>query len=97
MLYGKTNYGDSIEDEWVIVYLLRQLSRQFRDLWIKVVDVDGEFLLAEAANALPRWLVPKVAENRVSFPFFFYFGRNISGLSAIYPFSSLPAPSYLFF
>jgi hypothetical protein len=94
MLYGKTNYGDSIEDEWVIVFLLRELSRQFHDLWIKVVDVDGEFLLAEAANALPRWLVPKVADNRVSFPSFFYFLAEHFWPSASYPFIHLPAPSF---
>lgn len=66
-LHGLTNYGDSIEDEWLIVYILRQLSNQFSNLWIKVVDTDGEFLLIEAANALPRWLNPEIADNRVSF------------------------------
>ncbi|KAI9707535.1 MAG: hypothetical protein M1836_000496 [Candelina mexicana] len=64
-LRGQTNYGDSIEDEWLIVYLLRELSRRFTKLWIKVVDADGEFLLVEAANALPRWLNPEIADNRV--------------------------------
>ena len=64
-LSGLTNYGDSVEDEWLIVYLLQELSKQFIDLWIKVIDTDGEFLLIEAANALPRWLNPDVADNRV--------------------------------
>ncbi|KAI9822426.1 MAG: hypothetical protein M1827_000145 [Pycnora praestabilis] len=64
-LRGRTNYGDSVEDEWLIVYLLRELSKQFSDLWTKVVDTDGEFLLIEAANALPRWLNPEIADNRV--------------------------------
>ena len=64
-LHGQTNFGDSIEDEWLIVYLLRELTRQFPDLWVKVVDVDGEFLLVEAADILPRWLEPEVADNRV--------------------------------
>ncbi len=65
-LRGQTSYGDSIEDEWLIVYLLRELSKQFSSLWIKVVDSDGEFLLVEAANALPRWLNPEIADNRVN-------------------------------
>lgn len=65
-LRGRTNYGDSVEDEWLIVYILRELSNRFPLLWIKVVDTDGEFLLIEAANALPRWLNPEIAENRVS-------------------------------
>lgn len=68
-LHGQTNFGDSIEDEWLIVYLLRELSLKFKDLWIRVSDADGEFLLVEAANALPRWLVPEIAEKRVCAPF----------------------------
>ncbi|QSZ32002.1 hypothetical protein DSL72_001571 [Monilinia vaccinii-corymbosi] len=64
-LDGITNYGDSVEDEWLIVYILKELSSRFPTLWIKVVDSDGEFLLIEAANALPRWLNPEIADNRV--------------------------------
>ena len=64
-LQGRTNYGDSVEDEWLIVYMLRWLSRQHRDIWIRVVDTDGQFLLIEAANHLPRWLNPEVANFRV--------------------------------
>ncbi|KAF8866088.1 SGT1-domain-containing protein [Acephala macrosclerotiorum] len=64
-LHGLTNYGDSVEDEWLIVYILRELSDRFPELWIKVIDTDGEFLLIEAANALPRWLNPEIADNRV--------------------------------
>jgi len=64
-LFGKTSFGDSIEDEWLVVYLLRELSKQFEDAWIRVHDADGEFLLVEAANVLPKWLNPEVAEHRV--------------------------------
>ncbi|KAL8789059.1 MAG: hypothetical protein Q9213_001322 [Squamulea squamosa] len=65
-LQGRTNFGDSVEDEWLVVYLLRELSKTFPQSWIRVVDSDGEFLLAEAADALPKWLNPEVAANRVS-------------------------------
>jgi hypothetical protein len=65
LLKGRTNYGDSVADEWLIVYFLRELSKEFKDAWIRIYDSDGEFLLIEAANALPRWLNPEVAENRV--------------------------------
>ena len=65
LLRGRTEYGDSVEDEWVAVWLLRELTKKFKDLWIKIVDGDGEFLLIEAAATLPRWLEPEVAENRV--------------------------------
>ncbi|OJD16674.1 hypothetical protein AJ78_03184 [Emergomyces pasteurianus Ep9510] len=65
LLRGRTEYGDSIEDEWVIVFILRELTRQFEDLWVKVSDSDGEFLLVEAAATLPSWLEPEVANHRV--------------------------------
>ncbi|KAK7700455.1 hypothetical protein SLS57_012096 [Botryosphaeria dothidea] len=65
LLRGITNYGDSVADEWLIVYLLREISKQYPDAWIRVYDTDGEFLLIEAANALPKWLNPEVAENRI--------------------------------
>jgi hypothetical protein len=65
-LHGVTNYGDSVDDEWLHVYILKELSNRFPELWVKVVDTDGEFLLIEAANALPRWLNPEIADNRVS-------------------------------
>ncbi|KAF2176883.1 SGT1-domain-containing protein [Zopfia rhizophila CBS 207.26] len=65
LLRGSTSYGDSVADEWLIVYFLRKLSKQFPDAWMHIYDTDGEFLLIEAANALPKWLNPEVAENRV--------------------------------
>lgn len=65
LLKGTTNYGDSVADEWLIVYFLRELSKEFKDAWIRIYDTDGEFLLIEAANALPNWLNPEVAEHRV--------------------------------
>ncbi|MCJ1398667.1 hypothetical protein MMC11_001868 [Xylographa trunciseda] len=64
-LRGRTNYGDSVQDEWLVVYILRELSKQFQDIWVKVVDTDGEFLLIEAAGSIPRWLNPEIADNRV--------------------------------
>ena len=34
-LYGKTCYGDNIEDEWLIVYLLFNLTKQVEGLVAK--------------------------------------------------------------
>ena len=65
-MHGRTNFGDSIEDEWVIVYLLRELTKKHHNVWAKAVDGDGQFLLVEAAATLPAWLEPEVADNRVS-------------------------------
>ncbi len=65
LLYGRTNYGDSVNDEWLVVYILRELSKQFPQIWITVFDTDGQFLLIEAANVLPRWVNPEIADFRV--------------------------------
>ncbi|KAI0453972.1 SGT1-domain-containing protein [Xylaria acuta] len=63
-LHGSTDYGDSVEDEWLIVYLLRRLATTFPSLWVRVFDSDGEFLLVEAANVVPNWLSPEIDSNR---------------------------------
>lgn len=54
-----------MEDEWLIVYVLRELSKSFTQIWVTIVDTDGQFLLIEAANALPKWLNPEIAGFRV--------------------------------
>jgi hypothetical protein len=64
-LSGQTDYGDSVEDEWLIVYLLRELTKNFKNLWVRVADSDGEFLLVEAANVIPKWLNPENDAHRV--------------------------------
>lgn len=68
---GSTLFGDNVEDEWFIVYLVREISRAFPELAVRVDDNDGEFLLIEAADFLPKWLSPENSENRV----FFYKGE----------------------
>ncbi|QDS71281.1 hypothetical protein FKW77_001087 [Venturia effusa] len=65
LLRGRSDFGDSSADEWLIVYTIRELSKQYPDAWMRVSDTDGEFLLIEAANALPKWLNPEIAEYRV--------------------------------
>ncbi|XP_071451559.1 protein ecdysoneless homolog [Hetaerina americana] len=64
-LYGVSHYGDNIEDEWFIVFLLIQLSKEFKGLVIRTIDEDGEFLLIEAANHLPQWAEPNTCSGRV--------------------------------
>ncbi|WFD21276.1 hypothetical protein MCAP1_003537 [Malassezia caprae] len=53
-----------VDDEWFLVYLLRELSRTLA-LCISVEDEDGEFLLIEAADELPKWVRPDNAARRV--------------------------------
>jgi hypothetical protein len=53
---GCLDYGDNVEDEWFIVYLLFKLTKKFPGrLAAKCGDSDGEFLLIHAANYLPDW------------------------------------------
>ncbi|KAI0304748.1 SGT1 protein-domain-containing protein [Russula brevipes] len=64
LLEGRVRVGDSIDDEWCVVWLLREISEKW-DVVISIRDSDGEFLLIEAADSLPSWVTPSVAENRV--------------------------------
>jgi len=34
-LFGSTCYGDNVEDEWFIVFLLTELSKEFPELVIR--------------------------------------------------------------
>ncbi|XP_063020341.1 protein ecdysoneless homolog [Melospiza melodia melodia] len=63
-LGGTAEFGDNVEDEWFIVYLLREMSRELPGLAASIDDNDGEFLLIEAADFLPKWLNPESSENR---------------------------------
>ncbi|KNC30799.1 SGT1-like protein ecdysoneless [Lucilia cuprina] len=64
-LHGVTHYGDNIADEWFIVFLLKQLTKEFPNITARVIDSDGEFLLIEAADVLPKWANPDTCEQRV--------------------------------
>eukprot|EP00210_Caulerpa_lentillifera_P008801 g8397.t1 len=64
-LWGVVSYGDCVDDEWFIVSLLWKLTETFPSLVIQVWDDDGEFLLIETAYALPKWIKPDTASNRV--------------------------------
>ncbi|KAF7266105.1 ecdysoneless cell cycle regulator [Rhynchophorus ferrugineus] len=64
-LYGVSHYGDNIQDEWFIVFILYEITKEISDTIAKVYDVDGEFLLIEAADFLPKWANPDLCNNRV--------------------------------
>ncbi|KAJ7362047.1 hypothetical protein OS493_013135 [Desmophyllum pertusum] len=64
-LYGKTKFGDNVDDEWFIVSLLFKISKAFPEICVSISDNDGEFILIEAAHFLPRWLNPDNSKNRV--------------------------------
>ncbi|CAK7207906.1 hypothetical protein SEUCBS139899_010721 [Sporothrix eucalyptigena] len=64
-LHGQSCYGDCVEDEWLIVYMLRQLTKSFPSAWARICDNDGEFLLIEGTKAVPSWITPEIDTNRV--------------------------------
>ncbi|XP_006887606.1 PREDICTED: protein SGT1 isoform X2 [Elephantulus edwardii] len=66
-IFGMTKFGDNIEDEWFIVYIIKQITKEFPELIARIEDNDGEFLLIEAADFLPKWLEPDNSTNRVFF------------------------------
>uniref|UniRef100_A0A8C0LH14 Ecdysoneless cell cycle regulator n=1 Tax=Canis lupus dingo TaxID=286419 RepID=A0A8C0LH14_CANLU len=66
-MFGVTKFGDNIEDEWFIVYIVKQITKEFPELVARIEDNDGEFLLIEAADFLPKWLDPDNSANRVFF------------------------------
>jgi len=65
MLSGSVKFDQNIEEEWLIVYMLFQLSRYDPDVVIRVYDNDGDLLLIEAAEHLPLWLESSKSKNRV--------------------------------
>ncbi|XP_071706986.1 protein ecdysoneless homolog [Rutidosis leptorrhynchoides] len=86
-LHGKLRYGDNLEDEWFVVFLLFETSRKFPYLSICVWDTDGEFLLIEAAFHLPKWVNPETSTNRI-----FIRGGNLH----IVPINHFPSVPNLF-
>ncbi|XP_041987546.1 protein ecdysoneless homolog isoform X2 [Aricia agestis] len=70
-LTGTTCFGDNVEDEWFIVYLILEITKKYSNVVAQVEDNDGDFLLIEAANYLPSWANPESTENRV----FLYKGK----------------------
>ncbi|XP_031632908.1 protein ecdysoneless [Contarinia nasturtii] len=64
-LYGLTFYGENIQDEWFIVEIINHLTTIYPHLIGRVFDADGEFLLIEAAEVLPRWANPDTCAQRV--------------------------------
>ncbi|KIJ45573.1 hypothetical protein M422DRAFT_166272 [Sphaerobolus stellatus SS14] len=63
-LEGRMRVGDCVDDEWAVVWVLREASRRW-DVCVSVYDSDGEFLLIEAAEYLPEWITPENSDNRV--------------------------------
>ncbi len=64
-LKGVTTFGENIEDEWYIVYLLMKITKLMPNISAQVFDNDGDFLMIETADYIPDWLGPENSLNRV--------------------------------
>lgn len=75
-LYGLTFYGENIQDEWFIVEIIQYLTKMYAHTVGRVFDADGEFVLIEAAEVLPKWANPDTCAQRVSRNRVEYFGKS---------------------
>ncbi|XP_046733783.1 protein ecdysoneless [Diprion similis] len=64
-VYASLRFDEDVGDEWFLVFLVVELTKAFDGLIVKLVDSDGEFLLIEAAEALPSWATPQTCQDRV--------------------------------
>ena len=65
-LWGRLTFGDAVDDEWLAVWLLRGLTAALPPgTAARAWDEDGEFVLIEAAEALPKWVRPEAVADRV--------------------------------
>ncbi|KAJ3118818.1 hypothetical protein HK098_005829 [Nowakowskiella sp. JEL0407] len=64
-LAGKVRFGDCIDDEWFVVWILYQITERFKNAVARVWDTDGEFIFIETASVIPKWLDPTTSTNRV--------------------------------
>ena len=63
MIMGILQFGDLYEEIWLLVWLITEFSKTKSDVYCRLVDSDGEFILIEAADFLPEWVNP-TNENR---------------------------------
>lgn len=53
---GKLVYGECIQDLWLLSSILFKFTSRDNELYIRIFDQEGEFLLVETAPTLPAWL-----------------------------------------
>lgn len=51
-MYGRTRFGSSPDDEWFVVYLLRELTAKYTDLVVRYVCDSGNNLLKKINGRL---------------------------------------------
>ena len=83
-LRGRVAVGDCVGDEWLVASAVFAFTRLCAGSAATLRDVDGEFLLIEAALHLPDWVDPSTSHNRAWI---------IDGVLHIVPPSAAPLPA----
>jgi len=60
---GETNFSGYIHDEWRIILILYKLSLKYPDIYVQILDSDGDVLGIEAADEMPEFMDEEQAEN----------------------------------
>lgn len=63
-LHSISHYGGCVDDEWLMIHIMYQLTLRFPGLIVRITDTDGDVLLIEAAEELPDWMEPENTRNR---------------------------------
>jgi hypothetical protein len=72
-IHASFDVADCLDDEWFAVYLFKNMTIHLKHIAVmychfthfRIKDCDGQFLLIEAADVLPKWLSPESSKNRV--------------------------------
>ncbi|ANZ77672.1 BA75_04886T0 [Komagataella pastoris] len=63
-IYGELNYQDAFEDAWLLLQVLIKFTSRDDNLYLHAFDQNGEILLIELHDEIPRWLNSSNGGNR---------------------------------
>ncbi|CAY71711.1 uncharacterized protein PAS_chr4_0963 [Komagataella phaffii GS115] len=63
-IYGELNYQDAFEDAWLLLQVLTKFTSRDDNLYLHAFDQNGEILLIELHDKIPKWLSSSNGGNR---------------------------------
>ncbi|GMG19544.1 unnamed protein product [Ambrosiozyma monospora] len=64
-IYGELVYGDYLNDLWLVTKILQGFTSRDSNIYVRLFDQDGEFLLIEGSDHLDEWMDPISGTNRI--------------------------------
>ncbi|GME83427.1 unnamed protein product [Ambrosiozyma monospora] len=64
-IYGELVYGDYLNDLWLVTKILHGFTSRDSNIYVRLFDQDGEFLLIEGSDHLGEWMDPVSGTNRI--------------------------------